>query len=192
MQIELKGAVVELRGSRNAIADAALHALAANGAEIASGASAQLPDILIAVLPLLPEDGVDAAPLLAIARSTGEAMVARGSGRILFVLSAAAGLTMRRHPDYSVQMAAALAWMRALAMQLGPKVLVNAVGVGVVGEPAIAGDAAMLGHASVKRSGTVAEVVDTVLFFCDPLNTYTTGQMLSVDGGWSAGYGRSF
>ncbi|MBI4924276.1 MAG: SDR family oxidoreductase [Devosia nanyangense] len=192
MQIELKGAVVELRGSRNEIADAALHALAANGAEIAAGASAQLPDILIAVLPLLPADGVDAAPLLAIARSTGDAMFARGSGRILFVLSAAAGMPMRRHPDYSVQVAAALAGMRALAMALGPRVLVNAVGVGVVGEPAISGDVAMLGHASVKRSGTVAEVVDTVLFFCDPLNTYTTGQMLSVDGGWSAGYGRSF
>ena len=28
--------------------------------------------------------------------------------------------------------------------------------------------------------------------FADPLNTYTTGQMLSVDGGWTAGYGRNF
>ena len=192
MQIELKGAVVELRGSQSEIAAAVLRELAANGAEIAAGASAKLPDILIALLPLLPQDGVDAAPLLAMARSTGEAMLSRGSGRILFLLSAAAGLPMRRHADYSVQMAAALAGMRALAMHLGPNVLVNAVGVGAIGDPVIAGDAAMLAHASVKRFGTLAEVVDTVLFFCDPLNTYTTGQMLSVDGGWSAGYGRSF
>lgn len=61
-----------------------------------------------------------------------------------------------------------------------------------MGEPLLAGDPAMLGHASVKRPGTVAEVADTALFFCDPLNSYTTGQLLSVDGGWSAGYGRNF
>ncbi len=85
-----------------------------------------------------------------------------------------------------------LATVRTMAMQLGPKVLVNAVGVGAVGEPLLAGDAAMLDHASVKRPASVAEITDTVLFFCDPLNTYTTGQMLSVDGGWSAGYGRNF
>jgi NAD(P)-dependent dehydrogenase (short-subunit alcohol dehydrogenase family) len=38
----------------------------------------------------------------------------------------------------------------------------------------------------------VDEVVATLLFFCDPLNSYTTGQLLTVDGGWAAGYGRSF
>ena len=116
----------------------------------------------------------------------------RSSGRIVFVLSAAAEMPMRRHSDFSVQLAPVVATMRTLAMQLGPKVLVNAVGVGAIGTPLVAGDPAMLGHASVKRPGTIGEVVDAVLFFCDPLNTYTTGQMLSVDGGWSAGYGRSF
>jgi NAD(P)-dependent dehydrogenase (short-subunit alcohol dehydrogenase family) len=99
---------------------------------------------------------------------------------------------MRRHPDYSVQMAALFAGMRVMAMTLGPKVLVNALGVGVIGDPPIAGDPAMLSHASLGRAGTVQEIVDTVLFFCDPLNSYTTGQLLSVDGGWSAGYGRNF
>lgn len=192
MQIELNGALVELCGHSNEVTGAALQALAANGAQIATSAQTGLPDILLVSLPLLPRDGVDAFPLLAAASSTGEAMLARGSGRILFLLSAAAGMPMRRHPGYSAQMAAALAGMRTLAMQAGPKVLVNAVGVGAIGEPIIAGDPGMLGHASVKRPGTIAEIVDTVLFFCDPMNTYTTGQMLSVDGGWSAGYGRNF
>lgn len=192
MQIELKGALVECRGGIGELAEATVRGLAANGARVSVSAAATLPDILIVFLPLLPQDGVEVAPMLAIARSTGEAMRMRGGGRILFVLSAAAGIPMRRHADYSIQMAAALAGMRTLAMQYGPSVLVNAVGAGAIGEPLVAGDAAMLAHASVKRSGTIAEVVDTVLFFCDPLNTYTTGQMLSVDGGWSAGYGRSF
>ena len=77
-------------------------------------------------------------------------------------------------------------------MAFGPHLLVNAVGVGAIGEPEVARDTAMLSHAAVKRAGTIDEIVDTVLFFCDPLNTYATGQLLSVDGGWSAGYGRNF
>ena len=44
----------------------------------------------------------------------------------------------------------------------------------------------------MPRAGTVDEVVAAVLFFCDPGNSYTTGQMLAVDGGWMAGYGRTF
>ncbi len=190
MRIDLQSTFVELRGEQNLVAAAALDALEANGAMI--DAVARLPDILLLSLPLLPVAGLDPAPLLQAARTTGDAMFARGSGRILFLVSAAAGMPMRRHPEFSVAMAGVLATVRTMAMQLGPKVLVNAVGVGAVGEPLVAGDAAMLGHASVKRPGSVAEVTDTVLFFCDPLNTYTTGQMLSVDGGWSAGYGRSF
>jgi len=119
-------------------------------------------------------------------------MVAQGSGRMIFLLSAAATMPMRRHPHYSMQMAAMLTLMRTLAMRLAPGVLVNAVGVGAIGDPLVAGDAAMVGHASVGRPGTVEEVADAVLFLCDPANSYLTGQMLSVDGGWSAGYGRNF
>ncbi|MDB5539529.1 MAG: pteridine reductase [Devosia sp.] len=190
MRIELQNTFVALRGEHSPLSAAALDALRTNGATVET--VAPMPDILLVSLPLLPVVGYDPAPLLKAARRTGDAMFARGSGRILFLVSAAAGMPMRRHPDFSVAMAGVLATVRTMAMQLGPKVLVNAVGVGAVGEPLLAGDAAMLGHASVKRPGSAAEVTDTVLFFCDPLNTYTTGQMLSVDGGWSAGYGRNF
>ena len=192
MQIDLEDVLVEMRGEAGAVASSISQELASNGATIAEKHADALAHILIVLLPLLPQDGLDLAPALLAARLTAEAMQRRGRGRIVFVLSAAAGMPMRRHADYSVQMAGALTVMRTLAMQCGPAVLVNAVGAGAIGEPLIAGEAAMLGHASVKRAGTVSELVDTVLFFCDPANTYTTGQMLSVDGGWSAGYGRSF
>lgn len=190
MQIALQNTFAELLGDPNPVAGAIRDALRANGATIES--VAPVPDILLVSMPLLPVAGYDPSTLLGVARRTGDAMFARGSGRIIFLVSAAAGMPMRRHPEFSVAMAGVVATVRTLAMQLGPKVLVNAVGVGAVGEPLVAGDAAMLAHASVKRPGSVAEITDTVLFFCDPLNTYTTGQMLSVDGGWSAGYARSF
>lgn len=190
MRIELQNTFIELRGEQNPIAEAVLDALRSNGATV--GAVAPVPDILVVSLPLLPVAGYDPTAQLQAARTTGEAMFARGSGRVLFLVSAAAGMPMRRHPEFSVAMAGVLATVRTMAMQLGPKVLVNALGVGAVGEPLQAGDAAMLGHASVKRPGSVAEIADTALFFCDPRNSYTTGQLLAVDGGWSAGYGRSF
>lgn len=191
MEIDLKHVLVALTGDRNPVAVEVLDALRANGAAV-DEASSVLPDILVVSLPLLPRDGYDPEPLLQSARVAAAGMVARGKGRIVFLASAAAVMPMRRHPGFSVAMAHAVATVRTLAMECGPTVLVNAVGVGAVGEPLVAGDAAMLSHASVKRSGTVREVTDTLLFFCDPLNTYTTGQVLSVDGGWSAGYGRHF
>ena len=187
MQIDLKGQTVALAGDTNAIAEAALSALLANG-----GTQGDTPNVLLVSLPLVPIEGLSVAQMLGTARTAAKRMAGGKGGRILFLVSAVAGMPMRRHADYSVQMAAALAGMRGLAMEFGPKVLVNAGGVGAIGEPVSAGDAAMLSHASIKRSGTVDEIVATVLFFCDPMNTYTTGQLLNVDGGWSAGYGRHF
>ena len=191
MEIDLKNVLVALTGDHNPVAAEVVDALRSNGAALGD-LSSVLPDILVVSLPLLPRDGYDPQPLLQIARTAASGMVARGKGRIVFLASAMAVMPMRRHPGFSVAMADMFATVRTLAMECGPTVLVNAVGVGAVGEPLVAGDAAMLSHASVKRSGTVREVTDTLLFFCDPLNTYTTGQMLSVDGGWSAGYGRNF
>ena len=189
MHVDLSGTTFSLLGDINPVTAALRDALVANGATLGDETD---PDMLILSFPLLPAEGIATDALLARAESIGEAMAQRGHGRILAIISAAAGMPMRRHPDYSRKMAGVLTTVRTLAMRLGPHVLVNAVGVGAIGEPVVAGDAAMLGHASVKRPGTVAEVVDTALFFADPLNTYTTGQMLSVDGGWSAGYGRNF
>lgn len=189
MQIDLKGTRFSLEGDENPVAAALRAALTENGA---TASADELPDLLILSFPLLPADGIDAGPLLVVAEATGAAMFERGHGRILCLVSAIAGMPMRRHADFSRRMAGVVTTVRTLAMRLGPHVLVNAVGVGAVGEPLVAGDAAMLGHASVNRPGSVGEVVDTALFFADPLNTYTTGQMLAVDGGWSAGYGRNF
>lgn len=189
MRIDIAGQEILVLGAPTPVSEAAVTALCANGA-VATGAS---PRIVLVSLPLLPVPEVDIRATLAEAEArTLEMAESTAGGRVVFLLPAVAGLPMRRHPDFSAAMAGALATMRTLAMRCGPAVLVNAVGAGAIGAPLVAGDAAMLGHASVGRPGRIDEVTAAVLLFADPANSYTTGQMLSVDGGWSAGYGRSF
>ncbi len=185
----LDGLTLAVHGDEAPVLAGVRAALLAEGAR---SETAGLPDLMLLGYPLLPGSGGDA--LLPRARRTAEAMAERGSGRILFLLPALAGLPARRHPDWSAGAAAMLAGMRGLAMSFGPAVLVNAVGVGTIadGETIVAGDAGFLRHAAPPRAGTIAEVAAAALFFCDPLNSYTSGQMLAVDGGWMAGYGRNF
>jgi NAD(P)-dependent dehydrogenase (short-subunit alcohol dehydrogenase family) len=194
MEVDLDGAAIALEGALNPIVDAALEALRANGGRVAEGAQASPADILLVSCPLRPgTTAEDPRSLLAETRKMAKAMAARGSGRIVFLMSAVAGMPMRRHPRFSMENASILAGMRTLAMEFGPKVLVNAVGIGAIEEMTIvSGDKAMLSHTPVGRAGSIKEAVAAVLFFCDPLNSYTSGQMLGVDGGWTAGYGRNF
>lgn len=191
MEIDLNGAAVAVDGETNPIVDAVLAALRANGGTIVEAGDA---DILLMSNPLRPGTTVqDPRRQHADARRAAVAMAERRGGRIVFLISATAGMPMRRHPRFSMENAAILAGMRALAMEFGPRVLVNAVGFGAVeDETMVSGDKAMLSHTPVGRAGCIEEAVAAVLFFCDPLNTYTTGQMLGVDGGWTAGYGRNF
>ena len=50
----------------------------------------------------------------------------------------------------------------------------------------------MLSHVSIDRPGKETDVANAALFLLDPANTYTTGQVLAVDGGWTVGYARNF
>jgi NAD(P)-dependent dehydrogenase (short-subunit alcohol dehydrogenase family) len=193
MRVELAGHRFRVLGTAGPVADAVMAGLAGNGAVAARESEAA--GLVIFSCPLLPDmAGVEPGTLEAVARE-GRAMAAGGGGRMVLLLSALAGLPMRRHVAYSAAMAAAAAGMRGLAMELAPKVLVNAVGAGAIGDARgamLAGDQRMLSHAGLGRAGTIDDLVHAVLFLCDPQNSYTTGQLLNVDGGWSVGYGRNF
>jgi NAD(P)-dependent dehydrogenase (short-subunit alcohol dehydrogenase family) len=176
-------------GQAGQLRDALVAALTENGGVPAVAADAGL---VIALYPLLPSPR-PVPDLLDALRREGDRLAA-GNGRIVMVLSALAGLPMRRHTHYSAEMAKAWAGMRTLAMSLAPNVLVNAVGAGFIDEATtpLAGDPLMPGHAGLSRPGRLADLVNAVLFLADPANTYTTGQLLNVDGGWTVGYGRNF
>ena len=151
MEIDLAGAVVALEGDTNPIADAALAALRANGGKVAADPKT-LADIVLISCPLRP--GMiadDPRAMHADVRKIAASMAARERGRIVFLMSALAGMPMRRHPKFSMENASILAGVRTLAMEFGPKVLVNAVGIGMVEDVTIvSGDKAMLSHIAAR------------------------------------------
>lgn len=192
MKIALEGKTARIEGDINPLSTALRDRLTENGAKIVTNRE---QDLLILSAPLLPNDAFDWSGLAELARRDGAAMKARAAGRIVFLLSACATLPIRRQPEYSARMAELQVVMRTLAMSLAPEVSVNAMGAGAIGTDAsrlLSGDAAMIGHAAVGRPGSVTEACNVALFLCDPENGYLTGQLLAADGGWAAGYGRSF
>jgi hypothetical protein len=139
--------------------------------------------------PVEPPPGTtDAESLAALVRAV--APVVR---RVVHVMSVAGVVPVRRAPVFSAGEAAIVSLTRSLAMELGPsEVAVNGIAVGAFAADDRARGEGLLTHAAVKRPAQLSEIVAALLFLADPANTYTTGHILNVDGGWSAGYARNF
>ena len=50
----------------------------------------------------------------------------------------------------------------------------------------------MIAHIPLGRPAETREIAVAALFLADPENSYMNGHMLTVDGGWTAGYAREF
>jgi len=87
---------------------------------------------------------------------------------------------------YSMAKAALLMGTKALALELGPHVRVNAVAPGAIlwpeDESNEAAREAMLARTPLSRTGTPAEVAEAVRWLLFDA-TYCTGQVIAVDGG---------
>lgn len=108
--------------------------------------------------------------------------------RIVHVISAAGVVPLRGDAAFSAAQAGLASLTRALAMELAPDVVVNALAVGAVDDT----DQRLVSHSPLKRAAAPAEIANAALFLADPANTYTTGHVMTVDGGWSIGYARDF
>jgi NAD(P)-dependent dehydrogenase (short-subunit alcohol dehydrogenase family) len=47
-------------------------------------------------------------------------------------------------------------------------------------------------HIPLKRPGTADEIAHAVCFLAAPESSYVNGAILTIDGGWTAGYTREF
>jgi NAD(P)-dependent dehydrogenase (short-subunit alcohol dehydrogenase family) len=133
----------------------------------------------------------------AIAQSTAREMVARSiAGRIVNVVSIYALTGIGRVPEasYSASKGGLLSLTRELATQWSRKdIRVNALAPGwfpsemtedLFADPRLTDW--VRDRTPLRRTGAEPELDGALLFLCSAASSYVTGQVLAVDGGWSA------
>ncbi|MFC7301868.1 pteridine reductase [Cognatiluteimonas weifangensis] len=98
---------------------------------------------------------------------------------------------LRGHAAYGMGKAALIFMTRALALELAPRVRVNAVAPGAIlwpeadagaADKSAAAQAALLARTPLGRIGTVEEIAEAVRWLLREAS-YSTGQVLRIDGG---------
>jgi 3-oxoacyl-[acyl-carrier protein] reductase len=148
---------------------------------------------------------VDLTGLYLVSRAAAKVMRARKAGRIVNIASVAGLVPLRLQCAFVAAKAGVVNLTRAMALELGPAgILVNGVAPGSTltdgtrklfyGDDGLFRESVqrMLDHVPLGRPATPEEIAVAVAFLADPENTYMTGHVLTVDGGWTAGYARDF
>lgn len=148
---------------------------------------------------------VDLNGLFLVSKAAAQVMRRQQSGTIINVASVAGLVPLRLQCAFVAAKAAVVNLTRAMAIELGPfGVRTNAVAAGSIltrgteqlfyGEDGKFRESAerLLSHVPLGRPGTTAEVAHGVLFLAAPESSYVNGHVLTIDGGWTAGYTRDF
>ena len=148
---------------------------------------------------------VDLTGVFATSRAVVPAMLKNPGGRIVNISSVAGLVPLRLQSAFVAAKAGVVNLTRSMALELGPQgILVNCVAPGSTlteGTRALfygpdgaysEKAAALLAHIPLGRPGTTAEIAHVVLFLAAPEASYVNGAILTVDGGWTAGYTRDF
>ena len=127
------------------------------------------------------------------------------TGRIVNISSIAGLVPLRLQSAYVAAKAGVANLTRSMALELGPEgILVNAVAPGSTLTPGTEAlfygedgaytenAASLLSHIPLGRPGQTAEIAAAVLFLVSPDAGYINGAILTVDGGWTAGYARDW
>ena len=148
---------------------------------------------------------IDLTGLFLMSREVARAMKAQKSGRIINIASVLGLVPARLQSSYIAAKAGVVNLTKAMALELAPHgVLVNAVAPGSTqtqgweqwirdaGSEAQDLHARLMTHIPLGRPGTTQEMANAVLFLAAPDSSYITGHVLTVDGGWTAGFSRDF
>ncbi|MFZ4767565.1 MAG: SDR family NAD(P)-dependent oxidoreductase [Roseimicrobium sp.] len=148
---------------------------------------------------------VDLTGLYEVSRAAAQIMRPQRSGRIINISSIAGVVPLRLQCAFTAAKAGVNNLTRAMAIELGKDgILVNAIAPGSImtdgtrklfySEDGLFHDNVqrMIDHVPLGRPGNPDEIAVAALFLAAPENTFTTGHILVVDGGWTAGYHRDF
>ncbi len=148
---------------------------------------------------------VDLNGLFQVSQIGAGAMKKQGQGRIINIASIAGLVPLRLQCAFIAAKAGVVNLTRAMAIELAPAgILVNGIAPGSTltagTRDLFYGDDGkfkesmqeLLDHIPLARPAEVEEIAQGALFLADPDNTYVTGHILVIDGGWTAGYVRNF
>ena len=148
---------------------------------------------------------VDLTGVFLVSRAVAAPMIAQRAGRIINIASVVGLVPLRLQSAYVAAKAGVANLTRSMALELAPHgVLVNAIAPGSTeteawrewiddpesGQQALY--ARLLSHIPLGRAAKVEEIAHAALFLAAPDSSYVTGHILTVDGGWTAGYSRDF
>jgi 3-oxoacyl-[acyl-carrier protein] reductase len=151
---------------------------------------------------------VDLTGVYLVSRAASRVMVAqdgRGVSRIINITSIAGLVPLRLQCAFVAAKAGVVNLTRAMALELGPRgIVVNAVAPGSTltdgtrklfyGEDGKFKESVqqLLNHIPLGRPAQPEEIAHAALFLAAPESSYINGHILTVDGGWTAGYLREF
>jgi NAD(P)-dependent dehydrogenase (short-subunit alcohol dehydrogenase family) len=123
----------------------------------------------------------------------GKAMIARGHGRIINIASLSTFVAFHEVAAYGASKAAVGALTKSLAVEWAPfGVQVNAIAPGIfstaLNSKLLAtprGDELLM-RTPMRRFGKAEELVSTALYLASDSSSFTTGQIITVDGGFLA------
>lgn len=148
---------------------------------------------------------IDLTGLYLVSKAAAAVMLEQGSGRIINISSVLGLVPARLQCAYNAAKAGVVQLTKSMAIELGSRgVLTNAIAPGSIltdqtkklfyGKDGQFSDKMqqMLSHIPLGKPGEPDDIAYAALFLAAPESAYVNGHVLTVDGGWTAGYIRDF